>query len=267
MYVCIYVIHKHIKYEVKMAKVITVSTPKGGVGKTTLAYYLATMYQEKGKTLIIDTDSQGNITKCLLGNENPLEDHNNFVSLFRKKNITPLPLNENLYLIGSNIDLAEYDSKNELNYFFILSKYLKKESSKYDYIIIDTPPNLGMFTLNALLATEYVVAPLDPSEDALDGIGVLVKTVNEMKEDHNEKIKLIGLVLNAIDLRNNADQKIFDKTKDKYNSLLFKDSIPRTTRIRDARASYKSILDTQPEHKVSIALLNIFKELNERMGA
>ena len=249
-----------------MVKIITVSTPKGGVGKTTLAYYLADMYKRTGKTLVIDTDSQGNITKFLLGNNGTLCEENNFVSLFKKKNMTPLLLKENLYLIGSNIELSEYDSKNELNYFFLLSKYLKKIKNNYDYIIIDTPPNLGMFTLNALLATEYVIAPLDPSEDALDGIGVLVKTVEEMKEDHNENIKLIGLIINAADFRNNADQKIKNKVKEDYPSLIFDESIPKTTKIRDARALYKSVLDIYPEHKVSIALEKIFNEMTKRIG-
>ena len=248
-----------------MAKIITITTPKGGVGKTTIAYYLADMYRQKGNVLVIDTDSQGNLTRFLLGGKE-LDDSNNFVRMFEGKKPSPVKINENLSLIGSNIKLAKYDSKSELNNFFLLSKYLKINQDKYDYVIIDTPPNLGMFTLNALLVTEYVVTVLDPSIDALEAQVILEEVMNDVRADHNEKIKLVGMILNTFDSRNKNDKDIYSMTKEKYPDSFIETVITRTTKVRDCRAEYKSILEAYPDNKVSVALQKIFKDINKRIG-
>lgn len=249
-----------------MAEIFTVSTPKGGVGKTTLSYYLTQMFKEQGRTLFVDMDSQGNATKYLLGKGNKLPEENNVVQLFRKQPLKICKLEANLSLIGSNLLLSEFDAKSELNFYFLLSKFLKDQKNNFDYVIIDTPPNLGMFTLNALLATKYVLSPLDPSEDALDGLGVLLDTVQDIKEDHNSNIQLLGFILNGFDARNKADQRIEQSIQEQYKDLLFKSFIPRTTKIRDARIDYKSVLQVVPTHKVSSAYLNLFKEINQRIS-
>lgn len=251
-----------------MAKIITIATPKGGVGKSTIGYHLAKLFKEKGTTLFVDIDSQGNSTKYILGAKRKLADKNNVVHLFRKENIEPLAIDKNFFLIGSNLLLTEFDSKTELNFFFSLQKYLKGVRKNYDYIIIDTPPNLGLFTINALLATKYVISPLDPSEDAFDGLGILLDTVNEVKEDHNDNIELLGFVLNCYDRRNKAEQAIEERVKSKYPEILFNSTIPRATKIRDARLSYQSVFELDPKsrEKVTIALKELFCEIIKRFG-
>ncbi|MCP4103079.1 MAG: ParA family protein [Lentisphaerae bacterium] len=247
-----------------MTKIITVCTPKGGVGKTTLAYYYTRYCSTKGKTLAIDTDSQGNLTRFLVGDENSeLDEKHSFVALFSKKKAEPIKVSDTISLLGSDIRLSKYDAKNELDYFFLLTKFLKNYKNNYDYVVIDTPPNLGMFTFNALLTTEFVLAPFDPSVDALRGIEVLFEAIKKIKADYNDKIKMAGLVINSCDFRNSNDKNIYNDAKAKYPEYLLESVIPRTTKIRDARVRFESVVNLLPKHKVSLAFKSLFEEVDK----
>lgn len=250
---------------------LCVSNQKGGVGKTAIVYHLAQLYAKQGRTLVVDMDSQGNVTNYLTGEQNSeekrtIEDRHNIAHLFknRKNRVFPLEIKENLYLIGTNIKLSEFEGKLELDYYYKLQDLLKQFEERFDYVIIDTPPSLGLFTVNAFLAADYILAPIDSSEDAIDGLELLNNSIEQIRR-HNDTIEIVGYLINSYDGRNKADQRIKKFMEENYPHKLFQEMIPRTTKIRDARVSYQPIFELAPNHKISKAFKIFFKALNSRI--
>jgi len=244
-------------------KIFAGTNQKGGVGKTSLNLHVAEQFAEKGNTLIVDLDSQGNMTSWLL-NEEELPTANNVTQLFKKKNPKPLKLSDSLSLIGSDILLTEFDSKNDFTLYFILQKFLKKYENEFEYVILDTPPNLGIFTLNALLSADYLYIPVDIGRDSLKGLSVLLSNYEEIKEDHNEKIKLLGFVINNDEPNTKASKRVKAHIAENYPGMLLS-VIPHTTKVRDARETGQSVFKYCPEHKVVTAFNKLFQAINKRV--
>jgi chromosome partitioning protein len=246
-------------------KIITITNQKGGVGKTMLTYHLANQFAKIGKVLCVDIDPQGNLTDYFLG-ENILQDKNNVIQLFEKKAPVPLEISESLHLIGSDIQLSSKDSKTDLSYYFALQKFCKRLSD-YDFIFIDTPPNLGLFTMNSMLAANCLLVPLDSSKDSIKGLNALMRDFKEIKEEHNPELSVLGMILNTFDGRTNADRRTKEQVESIFPGMLFKTEIPRSTTVRDARNLNLPVYEQNLKNPVSLALATLFDEIIDRLSS
>lgn len=223
-----------------MGRIIAIANQKGGVGKTTTAINLSACLAEKGmRVLVIDADPQGNTTsglgfekneleytlyELLLGNCNVVQC--TYTNLFIDKlDIWP----SNINLSGAEIELIGYEEKE-----YILKKAIKKVRKKYDYIIIDCPPALTMLTVNAMVAADSVLVPIQCEYYALEGLTQLMHTVDLVKERLNSKLKIEGVVFTMYDARTNLSLQVVDNVKENLDKNIYKTIIPRNVRLAEA---------------------------------
>ena len=249
-----------------MAKIITVANNKGGVGKSMLTYHYAKRFSRIGNTMVIDLDSQGNVTKYLMRGE-PLPDHAHVQNFFtnKKRNVSYIvdkADDTELQLFGSSISLSESENSGDLNKYFTLRKALKKiNTDNIKYIIVDTPPNIGLFTLNALLVSDYVVLPVDSSIDSFEALDIMYRTIDDVRNDHNERLQIAGIVPNGFDMRTKADQQQIKRISESYGPDLIKTIIPHSTTMRTARAEYKTIGELDQFNPVAEAIEDSYHDL------
>jgi chromosome partitioning protein len=246
--------------------IISIANQKGGVGKTLMSYHLAYLFAEKGKTLVIDLDYQSNLTSYVLGSEEKRIDKQNEISnIFNNDVPEPLKIKDNFFLLGASNDLHDFAGKTDFKNFFKLKNYLEKIKPicNFDYIIIDTPPNLGLFSTNAFLVSDNIISPIDSSLSSVSGFKMLLEINESMRNELNFDIKVLGCFLNNY-ADNKADRKILKEVEKKYPELLFKSIIPRTTKIKEANQDFKSIFEVDPSNKASRAIKQLFKEILDR---
>ena len=221
-----------------MGKIISVSNQKGGVGKTTTAVNLSSFIASQKKVLLIDLDSQGNAGFGLGFNSNEIETTIYEVLIGRNliteaiyktkvKNLDLIPSNINL--AGAQIDLTDFPQKE-----FILRETLNKISDNYDYIFIDTPPSLGILTLNGLVAADSVIIPLQCEYYALEGLNQLLKIICTVQENLNKNLKIEGVVLTMFDSRTNLSRQIVADVHEYFQDNVFRTIIPRNIRLSEA---------------------------------
>jgi chromosome partitioning protein len=229
-----------------MGRVISVANQKGGVGKTTTTINTAAFMAEKGKrVLIIDMDPQANAGYGLGIN---VEEMNNTIyevlighidvkdSIFKTgvENLFIIPAN--IHLSGAQIDLLHMDNKE-----FILKKAIVKIKNDYDYILIDCPPSLGIFTLNGLVAADSVLIPLQCEYFALEGLSQLLKIISMVQENLNRNLKIEGVILTMFDSRTNLSQQVVTDVKSFFKEKVFNVIIPRNVRLSESPSFGKPI--------------------------
>lgn len=253
--------------------IIAFSIPKGGNGKTSMTRNLSALFSKRGKTLVVDMDSQGNVTNYFLGRyeegekkgwRRKLDDENHVANLFLGKRPKPLELAENLYLVGSNIHLLKFEEQPNLDSYHTLKDYLTPLKKVYDYILVDCPPSLSLLTTNAYLAADYIIAPVDSTEDTLDSVDIL-NWFTEKRRKFNPRLKLLGIVLANYKENDRIDNEIRRQLKAKCGDQLFDTRIPNTTKLKRARSEYKTVFDAFPEHKISRAYRHLYNEIIERI--
>jgi len=195
----------------QMSKVIAVANQKGGVGKTFLTFHLAHFLVEKGfRVLVIDLDPQGNLSlvlKLLSGWRPSCQT----AEIFSSENISFEEIQAGLRLVSSDITLARYEaSSGGVNFYFKLRRALKKYLAREpeDFVLLDCPPSLGLFSLSAFVAAESLLIPLKPEIFSISGLGDLLRVAEEVKEDINPSLRIMGLVLNAIQKRTRIGRNI-----------------------------------------------------------
>lgn len=222
-----------------MGRVIAVFNQKGGVGKTTTAVNLAASLAEKGKKiLLIDNDPQGNLTSGLGINKDKLY-KTVYEVLLQTASIEDVIIDtdfDNLFLLPGSINLAGAEieittfSKRE----FLLKKQLEKVKHKYDFIIIDCPPSLGLLSINALSSADSILIPIQCEFYSLEGVSQLVHTYNLVKNNINRDLEVEGVLVSMFDGRNNLSIQVVEEIKKYFAGNVYSTVIPRNVRLAEA---------------------------------
>ncbi|MCX5846655.1 MAG: AAA family ATPase [Deltaproteobacteria bacterium] len=235
-----------------MRKIICIANQKGGVGKTTTAINLAaSLAAAEKKTLLIDCDSQGNASSGMGIDKDIISKKNLYHSLIGKvllKEVivsTQLPFLDvvpaNQDLIGIEVEFVTLEDREKK-----LRILLKNLDAAYDFIIIDCPPSLGFLTVNALVASDYLVIPLQCEYFAMEGLGYLLNTVRLVKARLNPSLALGGILLTMFDTRNTLSHRVSEDVKKHFGQKVFKTIIHRNVRLSES-----------PSHGLPIILYDI----------
>lgn len=222
-----------------MGKVVSFTNKKGGVGKTTTAVNMAAYCADLGKrVLLVDMDSQGNATTGLGFSKSVLKKSVYNVLVEDEgvaQNILPTQI-KLLDILPANVDLtgAEVDLVYKHNRERILKEALAKVRDKYDYIFIDCPPSLGLLTINAWVASDSVIIPLQAEYYALEGVSQLMNTISMVKQHLNQSLQIEGVVITMYDGRALIAKQITAEIKKFFKNKLYEIIIPRNIRLAEA---------------------------------
>lgn len=248
--------------------VISVANQKGGVGKTTTALNLAFVYSQDRKVLLVDIDAQGNATTGLGVTKNELKATTYDVLINdASAREAAIMVRNNLYLIPANLDLAgaEVELVNVLSRETRLKAALEPLKEEFDMIIIDTPPSLGLLTVNALVSSDWVLVPIQCEFFALEGVGQLLKTVNLVKKYLNTNLDVLGFLLTMYDRRTRLSQEVEAELRAYFKDKVFKTVIPRSTRVAEAPSYGQSILEYDRRSPAAKAYNDLVEEIEERV--
>jgi len=229
-----------------MGKIITICNQKGGTGKTTSAINLATYLALAGKkVLLVDLDPQANATSGLGINKHSIQKSTYHILLEEldvKETIQTTALN-NLWLAPSNLDLtgAEVELVSALGREYRLKKALVKERDNFDFIMVDSPPSLGLLTINALCAADSVIIPVQCEYYALEGVTQLVSTINLVKNNLNPSLTIEGVLLTMADFRTNLTKEVIQEVRNYFKDKVYTAVIPRSIRLTEAPSFGKPI--------------------------
>ncbi len=228
-----------------MAKIISIANQKGGVGKTTTTINLSSLLAAAEKrTLLVDIDPQANSSSGLsVTNHNPSV----YEVLVGTKNINEVIINtfmpfldmlpSNINLVGAEIEMVDMDNRETL-----LQKALVEVNDKYDYILIDCPPSLGLLTLNSLTASNSVLIPVQCEYFALEGLGQLLNTINIVKKHFNKDLAIEGVLLTMFDTRLRLSHQVAEEVRKYFGDKVYNTVINRNVRISEAPSYGKPII-------------------------
>lgn len=248
---------------------IAVLNQKGGVGKTTSVINLASYLGKSGKQVtIVDFDPQGNATSGLGVDKESLsstiydivineENIQEALLVTRFENISLLPTNQQL--AGAEVELAAAEGREHK-----LHQALKNHET--DFVLIDCPPSLGLLTINALVAADYVLIPVQSEYYALEGLSQLITVIQRVRESFNQDLKILGIVLTMADNRTSLADQVEAEVRKHFEDLVFKTVIPRNVRLAEAPSHGRPISEHDRWSKGAKAYKNLSKEILSRVS-
>jgi chromosome partitioning protein len=254
-----------------MGAIFSFCNQKGGVGKTTSVVNIAAcLAKSKFKILIIDMDSQANATSGL-GEIKPEIQFTTYQLLVENSNPLELIRNtqvKNIDIIPSNADLsaAELELVSKEKREFSLKGQLAKIADKYDFIFIDCPPSLGLCTINALTASDYIIIPLQCEYYALEGLSQLLHTYQLVHMNLNSGLQIGGVVLTMADFRTNLTQQVIEEVRNYFKEKVFEAIIPRSVKISEAPSFGKPAVIYDPSNRASKNYKLVAKEFAKRFS-
>jgi len=259
-----------------MSRVVAVANQKGGVGKTTTALNLAASLAATGqRVLLVDTDPQGNLTSGVnlkgqsapggtvysaLTQVEPLTDARPFILATRTPRLEIMPADRSL--TGAEIEMVPLDRREER-----LRLLLATVRDQYDYLFIDSPPSLGLLTLNALVAADTVLIPLHCEYYALEGLADLWGTIRRVRSALNPSLDIEGVLFTMFDERTNLGQQVAREVRAFFKEKVFRTTIPRNVRLAEAPSHGLAVIEYDAKSRGSEAYVALAKEVLERAGA
>ncbi|MBX3267561.1 MAG: ParA family protein [Acidobacteria bacterium] len=250
--------------------IIAITNQKGGVGKTTTAINLAAACAEKGKrVLLIDLDPQSNTSLSFVDPDRiSLGAYEFFTETDKSPNdfIYETSVNK-LHLIPARINLAKLEAKliGDFDAAFKLRDRLAPIIASYDLILIDTPPTLGIITVNALVAAKYVLVPIQASYFALEGTDDLLETIEKVRSRPNPELDLLGVLVTMFDRRTTLSRDVEAHIRTVFGPKTFKTLIGRSVRLEESPAHKLSIFDYAPRSSGATEYRDLAKEVLKRV--
>lgn len=250
-----------------MGKVISFANQKGGVGKTTSAINLASaLALTEKKILLIDSDSQGNATTGLGVNRQAIQEANLYHALIGARPLTEVivptdlpflelvPADQNL--IGVEVEFVTIERRERR-----LEAIIRDVKNRYDFIIIDCPPSLGFLTINALVASDMVIVPLQCEYFAMEGLGHLMKTLKLVRNSYNPSLELGGILLTMFDRRNLLSHQVSDDVKKYFGDKVFSTVIPRNVRLSESPSHGLPVILYDARSRGAMAYMELAQEI------
>jgi chromosome partitioning protein len=230
-----------------MGRIITICNQKGGTGKTTSAINIASYLAVLGKKVVlIDLDPQANATSGIGINKHNVQKSTYHVLLeeLEIKDILVTTAIPNLFLAPSNLDLtgAEVELVGALGREYRLKRALQKEKDNFDFIIIDSPPSLGLLTINGLGAADSVIIPVQCEYYALEGLTQLHNTIRLIKDNINASLQIEGVLLTMADFRTNLTKEVIQEVRNHFKDKVYQSVVPRNVRLTEAPSFGKPIV-------------------------